>query len=109
MREYSRSKPRKMSAGRVKMTPAAIDWPALPVVWTMMFSRIEAAPERAQNADREHRDGNGGGYREAGAQAHIDGDAAKDDAEDGAEQNRAKGELRTIVAGGYKGLKVGHG
>ena len=45
MREYSRSKPRKMSAGRVKMTPAAMDWPALPVVWTMLFSRMEARPK----------------------------------------------------------------
>ena len=44
MREYSRSKPRKMSAGSVKMTPAAMDWPALPVVWTMMHSRIETLP-----------------------------------------------------------------
>ena len=32
MREYSRSNPRKIRAGRVKMTPAAMDWPALPVV-----------------------------------------------------------------------------
>ncbi len=44
IREYSRSKPRKMSAGKVKMTPAAIDWPALPAVWTMMHSRIETLP-----------------------------------------------------------------
>ena len=33
-----------MSAGSVKITPAAIDWPALPVVCTMLFSRIEARP-----------------------------------------------------------------
>ena len=45
MREYSRSKPRKISAGRVKMTPDAIDWPAFPVVWTMLFSRIEDLPK----------------------------------------------------------------
>ena len=44
MRKYSRSKPRKMSAGRVKMTPAAMDWPALPAVWTMMHSRMETLP-----------------------------------------------------------------
>ena len=44
MREYSRSKPRKISAGSVKMTPAAMDWPALPVVWTMLFSRIGERP-----------------------------------------------------------------
>ena len=44
MREYSRSKPRNTSAGNVKMTPDAIDWPSLPVVWTILFSRIEARP-----------------------------------------------------------------
>ena len=41
----SRSNPKKMSAGRVKMTPEAMDWPALPMVWTMLFSRIEALPK----------------------------------------------------------------
>ncbi len=45
MREYSSSKPRKTRAGRVKMTPEAMDWPALPVVWTMLFSRMEARPK----------------------------------------------------------------
>ena len=45
MRLASRSKPRKMSAGRVKMTPEAMDWPALPVVCTMLFSRMLARPK----------------------------------------------------------------
>ena len=27
------------------MTPEAMDWPALPVVWTMLFSRMEARPK----------------------------------------------------------------
>ena len=44
MREYSRLKPRKISAGKVKITPEAIDCPELPVVCTMLFSRIEARP-----------------------------------------------------------------
>ena len=44
IREYSRSKPRNISAGSVKITPEAIDCPALPVVWTMLFSRIDARP-----------------------------------------------------------------
>jgi hypothetical protein len=44
MREYSRSNPRKINAGSVKITPEAIDWPALPVVCTMLFSRIDARP-----------------------------------------------------------------
>ena len=34
-----------MSAGKVKMTPEAIDWPALPVLWTMLFSRMLALPK----------------------------------------------------------------
>ena len=42
VRVQSISKPRKMSAGIVKMTPPAIDSPAEPAVWTMLFSRIEA-------------------------------------------------------------------
>ena len=44
MREYSRLKPRKMRAGKVKITPEAIDCPELPVVCTMLFSRIDARP-----------------------------------------------------------------
>ena len=31
--------------GRVKMTPEAMDWPALPVLWTMLFSRMLALPK----------------------------------------------------------------
>ena len=45
MREYSSEKPRKMSAGRVKMTPAATDSPAEPVVCTMLFSRMVPRPK----------------------------------------------------------------
>jgi hypothetical protein len=67
-----------------------------------------AAAEGAEDADGQHRDGNGGGYRETGAQAHIDRDGAKDDAEERAEQNGAEGELRAVVAGRNKGLIVGH-
>src|SRR5258708_15971023 len=37
-------KPRKISAGSVKMTPAATDSPAEPVVCTILFSRIEDLP-----------------------------------------------------------------
>ncbi len=46
MRSQSMSKPRRTRAGRVKATPAAIDSPAEPVVWTTVFSRIEARPPR---------------------------------------------------------------
>ena len=53
MRKLCRSKPRKISAGNVKITPEAMDWPALPVVWTMLFSRMEARPNaRRMEIDR---------------------------------------------------------
>ena len=50
IREYSSPKPRKMSAGRVKMTPPATDSPADPVVWTMLFSRMVGRP-RARSTE----------------------------------------------------------
>ncbi len=35
------------------MTPEAMDWPALPMVWTMLFSRMEALPKaRRMEIDR---------------------------------------------------------
>src|SRR5229473_21666 len=45
-RQYSvfSENPRKIRAGRVKITPAAADSPAEPVVWTMLFSRIVDLP-----------------------------------------------------------------
>ncbi|MNL04799.1 hypothetical protein D3C87_1253760 [compost metagenome] len=36
----------KSSAGMVKATPAAMDSPAEPVVWTTLFSRMLARPKR---------------------------------------------------------------
>ena len=44
MRVYSSWNPRKISAGRVKITPPATDSPAEPVVCTMLFSRMVARP-----------------------------------------------------------------
>jgi hypothetical protein len=41
VRSRSISKPRSIRAGIVTPTPKAIDSPADPVVWTMLFSRIE--------------------------------------------------------------------
>ena len=54
-RTSSMSKPRSSSAGIVTPTPKAIDSPAEPVVWTMLFSRIVArrvpkAFEKARNS-----------------------------------------------------------
>jgi hypothetical protein len=44
-----RSYPIRRIAGIVKTTPAAIDSPAEPVVWTMLFSRM-VEPKRRKNA-----------------------------------------------------------
>ena len=51
------------------------------------------AAKGAQNADGKHRDGDGCGDRETGAQAHVDRDRAKNQAEERAEKNRAEREL----------------
>ena len=45
IREYSKGKPMKISAGSVKIAPAATDSPAEPAVWTMLFSRMVALPK----------------------------------------------------------------
>ena len=103
MRVDSRSKPRKMSAGRVKMTPEAIDWPALPMVWTMLFSRMDALPKRAQNRDGQHGDGDGRGDGEAGAQSDVDRDGSEENGEDAAEDDGAEGELGRVSEAGTKG------
>ena len=53
-RAISRSKPRIMIAGMVTPTPKAIDSPAEPAVWTMLFSRIvaRASPAAAERRKR---------------------------------------------------------
>ena len=43
-RVSSKSKPSIMMAGMVTPTPKAIDSPAEPAVWAMLFSRIVASP-----------------------------------------------------------------
>ena len=52
MRVHSISNPRIITAGIVMPTPKAIDSPADPVVWTMLFSRIVARrkPKARENA-----------------------------------------------------------
>ena len=52
MRVYSRPNPRKISAGRVKITPPAMDSPAEPPVCTMLFSRMVGRP-KARNTEME--------------------------------------------------------
>ena len=66
-----------------------------------------SAAEGAKNADGKHRDGNGRGHGEPGAQAHIDSDGAEDEPEDAAQQHGAKGELGPIFLGRDKRLKLG--
>ena len=63
--------------------------------------------EGAQNADGKHRDGDGSGDREAGAQADVHRDRTEDNAEDGAEEEGAEGELRAVFAGRDEWLKDG--
>ena len=53
VRVQSNSKPRKMRAGMVKITPPAIDSPADPAVWTILFSRIEAREPSARDSARK--------------------------------------------------------
>ncbi len=47
IRQYSAfsENPRKISAGMEKITPAAADSPADPVVWTMLFSKMVERPK----------------------------------------------------------------
>lgn len=65
------------------------------------------AAKGAQDTDGEDRDGDGGGYGEAGAEAHVDGDGAKDEAEEAAEEDGAEGELGTVFFGRDKGPELG--
>ena len=78
-----------MSAGRVKMTPAATDSPGRSrrlddVVFEDrgLAERRQEGANRAQQADREHRDRNRGGNRQPRPQSHVHRDRAEDDAED---------------------------
>ncbi len=107
MREDSRSKPRKMRAGRVKMTPLAMDWPAFPVDLDDVVFEDAGAAEGAEDGDGEDGDGDGGGYGEAGAEADVDGDGSEEDAEEGAEDEGAGGELGAGLGGGDEGFEGG--
>ena len=52
MLKYSCAPPlaMKRNAGIVNTTPAAIDSPAEPIVWTMLFSRMVERPKRLNTA-----------------------------------------------------------
>ena len=66
----------------VKTTPAAIDSPAEPIVWTMLFSRIVERPKRLNTAIASTAIGIDADTVRPGAQREIDRDRAEDDAED---------------------------
>jgi hypothetical protein len=66
------------------------------------------ATERAKNADGQDSDRNGSGHGESGAKSYIDGDSAKDEAEERAEEQCAKSELRAVLIRGDEGLEIGH-
>ena len=102
MREYSRSKPRKISAGSVKITPPATDSPAEPVVWTMLFSRIVARPRARSRLIERTAIGMEAATVRPGAQADVDGDRAEDDPEERSPSMTA----RAVNSGGF--CAVGH-
>ena len=62
--------------------------------------------EGAEDGDGEDGDGDGGGDGEAGAEADVDGDGSEEDAEDGAEEEGAGGELGAGFGGGDEGFEV---
>jgi hypothetical protein len=65
----------------------------------------DAGPsEGTQNADGEHRDGDGGRDCKPGAQADVDGDGSEENAEEAAENERAGSELAARFAGRDEGL-----
>jgi len=64
------------------------------------------AAEGAQNADREHGDGNRGGNRKASTEAYIDRHTPKENAEDRAQKEGAGGEFLGFGARGYVGFKL---
>ena len=72
---------RKISAGTVNTTPPAIDSPAEPIVWTMLFSRIVEPPSFLSTGDREHGDRDRRADREARAEPEINRRCAKQQAE----------------------------
>ena len=87
-----------MIAGMVTPMPKAMDSPAEPAVWTMLFSRIVASrhaelrPEPEQR-ERDHRDGDRGADREADLEHEVERRRAEDHAQQRAHDDRAQREL----------------
>src|SRR5258708_7851813 len=67
------------------------------------------AAERAQDADGEHRDGDGRGDRKPSAQADVHGDRSEEQAEESAENHSAKSEFLERFVRGDVGAKFSRG
>ena len=112
-RVHSISNPRIITAGMVTPTPKAIDSPAEPVVWTMLFSRMrrpaeaERVGEAPEERDRQHGHGDRGRDGHAHLQHQVERRGAEDDAQDGPHQHRRPGELRQRGLIGDVGLMCG--
>ena len=112
-RAISISKPRIITAGMVTPTPKAIDSPAEPVVWTMLFSRIVArrkpktSGKDAEQRDREHGHGDRGRDGHAHLQHQVERRGAEDDSQHGPHQHGRPGELGQYDMIGHVGLVRG--
>ena len=101
--------PRNRKPGRVNTTPAAIDSPAEPMVWTMLFSRIVDDAEPLEHRDRQHRDRDRRRHGQARLQREVDRRGAEDDAEHDAEDDRLDGELREAWSAAGRRARAGRG
>jgi len=99
-RTGSISNPSSRSAGIVTPTPKAIDSPALPVVWTMLFSRIVAlrTPNALENARNRVIDrtaiGTDAETVSPTLRTRVERRRPEQDAEQAAGEHRRPGELR---------------
>ena len=107
------SKPRSIRAGIVTPTPNAIDSPAEPVVWTMLFSRIVAGRVRSDNAEeRDRRARRPESTPTRSCRPRARGTATRrreDDAQDRPEQNGRPGQLGHLDIRGDVGPVDGAG
>ena len=72
----------------VKTTPAAIDSPAEPMVWTMLFSRMVESPSRLSTAMASTAIGIEAQTVRPARSAEVDRRGAEDHAEEHAEDDR---------------------
>ena len=95
----------RISAGSVKITPEAIDWPALPVVCTILFSRIEALPNARRIEIESTEIGIDAATVSPARSPTYTRHRAKQHPKDRPQQQRPHGELRPRLRGAHKGFK----